>query len=125
MLWFLLPKFARTRLPQLGNLADTRLKIHLWGNARHQYGASAYFGNSISGLSVAVDMNWYGKMKFAIQVSENITIGELGVVGTAVSVDNFSYVLVYNAGLAVPFYQPIVSLEFLKQVIAMEPIHST
>ncbi|KAG9023002.1 hypothetical protein FRB95_013868, partial [Tulasnella sp. JGI-2019a] len=110
--------FTRTRLPQLGSLADMGLKILIW------YGDADYICNWSGGLSLTLGMNWYGKARFGNAPVETITINGLGVVATAVNVDNFSFARVFKAGHEVPFYQPVVALEFLKQVIAIQPIHS-
>ncbi|KAG8987279.1 hypothetical protein FRB93_004880 [Tulasnella sp. JGI-2019a] len=116
---------TRTRLPQLGNLADMKLKILIcMNNMNHQYGDANYICNWTGGLALSLNMNWYGRTGFGKAPFQDITIGRSGVVATVVNVDNFSFARVFNAGHEVPFYQPVVALEFLRQAIAMQPIHS-
>ncbi|KAG8847808.1 hypothetical protein FRB96_001396 [Tulasnella sp. 330] len=110
--------FTRTLLPQLGALADSKLKILVW------YGDADYICNWVGGLALTREMEWYGKHRFGKAHFKDVKISGVGHVGQVINVDNFSFLRVFKAGHKVPFYQPVASLEFLKQVIAKQPIHS-
>ncbi|KAG8874769.1 hypothetical protein FRB98_008234 [Tulasnella sp. 332] len=110
--------FTRTQLPHLGALANTKLKILIW------YGDADYIANWVGGLALTREMEWYGKHKFGKTPFKGVWISGIGHVGEVINVDNFSFLRVFKAGHEVPFYQPEASLEFLKQVIAKEQIHS-
>ncbi|KAG8874824.1 hypothetical protein FRB97_005642 [Tulasnella sp. 331] len=110
--------FTRTLLPQLGALADSKLKMLVW------YGDADYICNWVGGLEFTRKMEWYGKDRFGKASFKAVKISGVGDVGQVINVDNFSFLLVFNAGHEVPFYQPMASLEFLKQVVAKQQIHS-
>ncbi|KAG8859687.1 hypothetical protein FRB96_004261 [Tulasnella sp. 330] len=95
--------YMRTRLPQLGDLANSNLTdILLW------YGDADYTNNWLSGLTIALGMEWWGKSELADSPFHNVTISTngIGLVGE------------------VPFYQPEASLTFLNQMYRGEPAHS-
>ncbi|KAG8871519.1 hypothetical protein FRB98_000718 [Tulasnella sp. 332] len=102
----------------LGALANTKLKILIW------YGDADYICNWVGGLALTREMDWYGKSEFGMAKFQDVKISGVGDVGAVINVDNFSFLRVSQAGHEVPFYQPEASLEFLKQVIAKQPIHS-
>ncbi|KAJ7915166.1 alpha/beta-hydrolase [Mycena leptocephala] len=108
---------ARTWLPELGALANSTLKILIWA------GDADINCNWLGGHASILAMDWYGKQRLADTPFTNMTIN-----GTAVAaiqnVDNFSFARVYEAGHEVPAFQPVAALEILKQVIAMEQLHS-
>ncbi|KAG8871518.1 hypothetical protein FRB98_000717 [Tulasnella sp. 332] len=110
--------FTRTLLPQLGALANSKLKILLW------FGDADYICNWVGGLALTREMEWYGKPRFNTAHFKDVRISGAGHVGEVINVDNFSFLRVFQAGHEVPFYQPVASLEFLKQVIAKQQIHS-
>ncbi|KAG8871517.1 hypothetical protein FRB98_000716, partial [Tulasnella sp. 332] len=110
--------FTRTLLPQLGALANSKLKILIW------YGDADYICNWVGGLALTRKMEWYGKKRFGNASFKDVKIGGVGHVGEVINVDNFSFLRVFKAGHEVPFYQPVASLELLKQVIAKQQIHS-
>ncbi|KAG8879951.1 hypothetical protein FRB98_005440 [Tulasnella sp. 332] len=110
--------FTRTLLPQLGALANSKLKILVW------YGDADYISNWVGGLAFSREMEWYGKDMFRKASFEDVKISGVGGVGEVINVDNFSFLRVFKAGHEVSFYQSVASLEFLKQVIAKQQIHS-
>ncbi|KAJ7291483.1 alpha/beta-hydrolase [Mycena rebaudengoi] len=108
---------ARTWLPELGALANSKLKILIWAG-------DADINCNWLGVHASVSaMDWYGKERLAATPFTDMIID-----GTAVAaiqnVDNFSFARVYEAGHQVPAFQPAASLEIFKQVIQMQPLHS-
>ncbi|KAJ3812590.1 alpha/beta-hydrolase [Lentinula aff. lateritia] len=90
---------ARTWLPQLGALADSKLKLLIWaGDAdiNSELANTSFTNMTIDGTSVAAVQN----------------------------VDNFSFARVYASGHEVPAFQPVAALEIFKQIINMEQLHS-
>ncbi|KAJ7700386.1 Alpha/Beta hydrolase protein [Mycena rosella] len=108
---------ARTWLPQLGDLANSTLKILIWA------GDADINCNWLGGHASILAMNWYGKARLAATQFTNMTINGSSVAAIK-NVDNFSFARVYAAGHEVPAFQPVAALEIFKQVIAMEQLHS-
>ncbi|CAK5278667.1 unnamed protein product [Mycena citricolor] len=108
---------ARTWLPQLGQLANSTMKILIWA------GDADIICNWVGNHDAVLAMNWYGKAKFAAQTFTNMTLNGTPIAAIK-NVDNFSFARVYGAGHEVAAFQPAASLELFKQVIAKQPLHS-
>ncbi|KAJ7285316.1 alpha/beta-hydrolase [Mycena rebaudengoi] len=108
---------ARTWLPELGALANSKLKILIWA------GDTDINCNWLGVHASVSAMDWYGKERLAAT-----PFTEMIIDGTPVAafqnVDNFSFARVYEAGHQVPAFQPAVSLEIFKQVIQMQPLYA-
>ncbi|KAG8882413.1 hypothetical protein FRB98_003719 [Tulasnella sp. 332] len=108
---------SRTWLPELGALANSKMRILIWA------GDADYICNWMGGYAAISAMPWYGNATFSSTAFTNVTVG--GVAAAQVkNVDNFTFARVFGAGHEVPYYQPQVALAFLEQVIAGQPIHS-
>ncbi|KAG6380261.1 Alpha/Beta hydrolase protein [Boletus reticuloceps] len=91
---------ARTWLPQLSELANSRLKILIWGY------------NSV------LAMDWYGNETLHNTPLGNITLNGKPIAAVA-NIDNFTF-----ACVPFPAFQPAAALEIFTQVVNKEPLHS-
>ncbi|KAH0831251.1 Alpha/Beta hydrolase protein [Lanmaoa asiatica] len=96
---------ARTWLPHLSELANSRMKILIWGYAS------------------VLAMDWYGNETLHNTPLSNITLDGTPIAAVA-NVDNFSFARVFAAGHEVPAFQPAAALAIFTQVINKEPLHS-
>ncbi|KAG2130145.1 Alpha/Beta hydrolase protein [Suillus bovinus] len=96
---------ARTWLPQLSALVNSKMKILIWSQA------------------AVLAMDWYGKKTLHNTPFTNMTLKGKAVAAVQ-NVDNFSFARVYNAGHKVPAFQPKTALEIFSQVIRKEQLHS-
>ncbi|KAF9011694.1 Alpha/Beta hydrolase protein [Cyathus striatus] len=112
---------ARTLLPQLGALADHKLKILIWaGDADIKY-----ICNWLGDHAAVLAMDWYGKKRLANTPFTNITIDGRPAVAAIQNVDNFLLRTgVYQAGHELLAFQPKTALEIFRQVINKQPLHS-
>ncbi|KAF8524562.1 alpha/beta-hydrolase [Hysterangium stoloniferum] len=108
---------ARTLLPQLSALVNSKLKVLIWA------GDADINCNWLGGHSVVLAMDWYGNATLHNTPLTNITINGSPVAAVQ-NVDNFSFARVYQAGHEVPAFQPQAAFEIFKQVIAKEQLHS-
>ncbi|KAJ7206486.1 alpha/beta-hydrolase, partial [Mycena pura] len=108
---------ARTWLPQLGALANSKMKVLIWA------GDADINCNWLGGHASVLAMDWYGKARLAATPFTNMTINNAAVAAIQ-NVDNFSFARVYASGHEVPAFQPVAALEIFKQVINMEQLHS-
>ncbi|KAI0685440.1 alpha/beta-hydrolase [Cerioporus squamosus] len=108
---------ARTLLPQLAALADSKLKILIWAG-------DADINCNWVGVHQSISaMDWYGSERLARTPFTNMTINGRTVAAYQ-NVDNFSFARVYDSGHEVPAFKPEVALEIFSQIINMEPLHS-
>ncbi|ESK90545.1 carboxypeptidase s1 [Moniliophthora roreri MCA 2997] len=108
---------ARSLLPELAALVDSKMKILIWA------GDADINCNWLGGHESVLAMDWYGKEEFAKIPFTNMTIDGKAVAAIQ-NLDNFTFARVYEAGHEVPAFQPEASLEIFRQIIAMEQLHS-
>ncbi|KAG2095727.1 Alpha/Beta hydrolase protein [Suillus discolor] len=108
---------ARTWLPQLSALADSKMKILIWA------GDADLNCNWLGSQATILAMDWYGNKTLHDTPLTNMTIDGTTVAAVQ-NVDNFSFALVYKAGHEVPAFQPKASLEIFSQIIRKEQLHS-
>ncbi|KAI0672035.1 alpha/beta-hydrolase [Trametes maxima] len=108
---------ARTLLPQLAALADSKLKILLWA------GDADINCNWLGGQASALAMDWYGAVRLQNTLPLNITLNGRTIAAVQ-NVDNFTFARVFEAGHEVPAFQPEAALEIFSQVIRKEKLHS-
>ncbi|KAF8056296.1 Alpha/Beta hydrolase protein [Lyophyllum atratum] len=108
---------ARTWLPQLGELANSGLKILIW------HGDADINCNWLGGHASVLAMDWYGKERLNNTPLRNMTIAGKAVAAIQ-NVDNFTFARIYASGHEVPAFQPEASLEIFKQIIHKQPLHS-
>ncbi|THH07731.1 hypothetical protein EW145_g3186 [Phellinidium pouzarii] len=108
---------ARTWLPQLSELANSRLKMLIWA------GDADINCNWLGGHATVLAMDWYGNEALHNTPFTNMTIDGAAVAAIQ-NVDNLSFARVYASGHEVPAFQPQVALEIFSQVIRGEQLHS-
>ncbi|KAL7284880.1 hypothetical protein ACG7TL_002194 [Trametes sanguinea] len=108
---------ARTLLPQLAALANSRLRILIWA------GDADINCNWIGGHHSVLAMDWYGNETLNRTPFTNMTIHGKPVAAIQ-NVDNFSFARVYEAGHEVPAFQPQAAFEIFSQIIRKEQLHS-
>jgi len=108
---------ARTLLPQLAALANSRLKMLIWA------GDADINCNWLGGHASVLAMDWYGNATLHRTPFFNMTIKGQAVAAVQ-NVDNFSFARVFASGHEVPAFQPEAALEIFSQVIRKEQIHS-
>ncbi|KAF7986017.1 hypothetical protein HWV62_41356 [Athelia sp. TMB] len=131
---------ARTWLPQLSALVNSKLKTLIWLKCAYQAGDADikyspnlcqkmqeltfdHSCNWLGGHASVLAMNWYGNKTLHNTPFKNITVGGKTVAAVQ-NVDNFSFARVYGAGHEVPAFQPKAALEIFKQVITKQQLHS-
>ncbi|KAG6380281.1 Alpha/Beta hydrolase protein [Boletus reticuloceps] len=108
---------ARAWLPQLSELANSRLKILIWA------GDADINCNWIGGYKSVLAMDWYGNETLHNTPLGNITLNGKPIAAVA-NIDNFTFARVFEAGHFVPAFQPAAALEIFTQVVNKEPLHS-
>ncbi|KAG2119493.1 Alpha/Beta hydrolase protein [Suillus discolor] len=108
---------ARTWLPQLSALVNSRMKIFIWA------GDADMVCNWLGGHASVLAMDWYGNETLHNTPLTNMTIDGKPVAAVQ-NVDNFSFARVYGAGHEVPAFQPQAALEIFSQVVRKEQLHS-
>ncbi|OSC99240.1 alpha/beta-hydrolase [Trametes coccinea BRFM310] len=108
---------ARSLLPQLAALANSKLKILVWA------GDADINCNWLGVHHSMLAMDWYGNETLHRTPFKNMTIHGKSVAAIQ-NVDNFSFARVYEAGHQVPAFQPEASLEIFSQIVRKEQLHS-
>ncbi|KAH9903132.1 alpha/beta-hydrolase [Cubamyces lactineus] len=108
---------ARTLLPQLAALANSRLKILIWA------GDADINCNWLGGHASVLAMDWYGNETLHRTPLTNMTIHGKPVASIQ-NVDNFSFARVFEAGHEIPAFQPEVAFEVFSQIVRKEQLHS-
>ncbi|KZP17012.1 alpha/beta-hydrolase [Athelia psychrophila] len=108
---------ARTWLPQLSALVNSKLKTLIWA------GDADINCNWLGGHASVLAMDWYGNKTLHNTPFKNMTVNGKAVAAVQ-NVDNFSFARVYKSGHEVPAFQPKAALEIFKQVIKKEQLHS-
>ncbi|KAH8112948.1 alpha/beta-hydrolase [Phellopilus nigrolimitatus] len=108
---------ARTLLPQLSELANSRLKILIWA------GDADINCNWLGGHASVLAMDWYGNETLHNTPFTNMTI-EGAPVAAVQNVDSFTFARVYQAGHEVPAFQPQAAFEIFSQIMRGEQLHS-
>ncbi|EIM84650.1 alpha/beta-hydrolase [Stereum hirsutum FP-91666 SS1] len=112
---------ARSWLKELGDLANSGLKLLIWA------GDADINCNWIGGHNSVLAMDWFGNETLHATPLTNITISGVNggePVAAVQNVENFSFARVYQSGHEVPAFQPATALEVFRQIINMEQLHS-
>ncbi|CAL1710317.1 unnamed protein product [Somion occarium] len=108
---------ARTLLPALSALANSRLKMLIWA------GDADINCNWLGGHASVLAMDWYGNQTLHDTPFTNMTIHG-NAVAAIQNVDNFSFARVFQAGHMVPSFQPEAAFEIFSQILRNEQLHS-
>ncbi|KAI0881425.1 putative carboxypeptidase S1 [Annulohypoxylon maeteangense] len=109
---------ARSFIPQLSDIVQAGIKVLIWT------GDADYVSNWYGTLDVAHAVEWSGKDEFATKTLEPYTLNGVEK-GTFKSVDNFTFMRIYEAGHNVPFYQPEASLQIFRQFMETGNVNPT
>ncbi|KAH6645248.1 putative carboxypeptidase S1 [Truncatella angustata] len=109
---------ARSFLERLSEVVQSGVRVLTWA------GDADYICNWVGNFGVANAVDYSGREQFAAQDLLPYTVNgtELGQFKT---VDNLSFLKVYEAGHEVPFYQPELALQVFTQTMQGKPISST
>ncbi|KAF8639214.1 hypothetical protein AX17_001699 [Amanita inopinata Kibby_2008] len=108
---------ARTLLPELAALVDSKLKVLIWA------GDADIICNWVGVQASVLSMSWYGQQTLQNTPLTNMTINNEAVAQIQ-NVDNYSFARVFAAGHEVPAFQPEAALEIFRQIVAKEQLHS-
>ena len=103
---------SRSFLPTLSTLVSSNSNITflLWS------GDADWICNWMGNLGVADAVEFSGQSEFQSKTLESYTVNGVAR-GTFKTVDNFSFMRVFEAGHEVPYYQPETALQVFKQVM--------
>ncbi|KAK3988405.1 Alpha/Beta hydrolase protein [Cladorrhinum sp. PSN332] len=109
---------ARSFLGELGKVVDAGITVLLWA------GDADWICNWMGVLDFAHAIDFPNRELFVNTPVVPLTVNGQ-VYGEYKTVDNLSWLRVYNSGHFVPYYQPLMSLEVFVQTIYGAPIHAT
>ncbi|KAK7737738.1 hypothetical protein SLS53_006358 [Cytospora paraplurivora] len=109
---------ARTMIPVLGDIVKTGINVLLWA------GDADYTCNYKGNFQAVNEIEWDGQSEFVDTALAPFTVNGIEK-GLYKTLDNLSWLQVYNAGHQVPFYQPELSLLVFNQTIHKQAISST
>ncbi|KAB2581155.1 Carboxypeptidase S1 [Lasiodiplodia hormozganensis] len=108
----------RSFLPELNSVVQSGLTTLVWA------GDADWICNWMGNYDAAQAVEFDGQTEFRAASLEPYKVN--GVEGgTFKTVDNFSFLRVYEAGHEVPYYQPELALQVFKQTMQKKPISST
>ncbi|KII91592.1 hypothetical protein PLICRDRAFT_38372 [Plicaturopsis crispa FD-325 SS-3] len=108
---------ARTWLPELSALVDSKLKVLIWA------GDADINCNWLGGHASVLAMDWYGNETLHNTPFTNMTVDGKAVAAIQ-NVDNFSFARVYESGHEVPAFQPEAAFAIFSQVVQKQQLHS-
>ncbi|KAI0000718.1 putative carboxypeptidase S1 [Xylariaceae sp. FL0662B] len=108
----------RSFLGQLSAVVRAGVRVLIWT------GDADYVSNWIGTLRVADAAEWPGQEAFGSKTLDPYTLNGVQK-GTFKSLENFSFVRVFEAGHNIPFYQPEASLQIFKQIMGTEGLLPT
>lgn len=108
----------RSFLPELNSVVQSGLTTLVWA------GDADWICNWMGNYDVAQVVEFDGQEEFRSASLESYTVdGKEG--GSFKTVDNFSFLRVFEAGHEVPYYQPALALQAFKQTMQQKAISST
>ncbi|PLB52231.1 putative carboxypeptidase S1 [Aspergillus steynii IBT 23096] len=108
----------RSFLSALSEVVQSGISVLVWA------GDADWICNWIGNYDVANAVEFDGQDEFKGKSLKPYTVNGTEK-GTFKTVDNFSFLRVYEAGHEVPYYQPEVSFQAFKQTLQKKPISST
>ncbi|KAL1639179.1 hypothetical protein SLS58_008147 [Diplodia intermedia] len=108
----------RSFLPELNSVVQSGLTTVVWA------GDADWICNWMGNYDVAQVVEFDGQSEFRAASLEPYTVGGTEG-GTFKTVDNFSFLRVFEAGHEVPYYQPELALQVFKQTMQQKPLSST
>ncbi|KAI0106617.1 putative carboxypeptidase S1 [Daldinia grandis] len=109
---------ARSSMTQLSAVVQAGVRVVVWT------GDADYVSNWLGTLRVADSIEWPGKKTFANQDMKPYTLNGVQR-GIFKSLDNLTFMRVFEAGHNVPFYQPEASLQIFEQTMKTSGIIPT
>ncbi|KAI1077614.1 putative carboxypeptidase S1 [Whalleya microplaca] len=109
---------CRSFLSELSTVVQAGVKVLIWT------GDADYVSNWLGTLRVADATEWAEQEAFARRTLDPYTLNGVQK-GTYKSLNNFSFMRIFEAGHNVPFYQPEASLQIFKQIMGAEGLLPT
>lgn len=109
---------SRSFLDTLSTVVQSGIRVLIWA------GDADFICNWMGGHAVANAISYNGSTAFNAATEVPYTVDGVSG-GTFKTVDNLSWLKVFEAGHEVPYYQPEVALQVFKQTMSKEAISST